>query len=198
MDGADVAKIISHPHRGAKAFAWPMTDPPKGCLVLKFVRQMVVIAVMVIMKKAARRGKKLERSDARRAQRERPNFLRSRPAPLLFEGRDPCQPVSHVVIAKAPGRFLEVGLQVKNRVGLFLVPPFGQLDEVANQVLTVTGDQVGDHLITEARAKLNIAGKVSAVEKRDIEFQVVAVKLLAFRQRPRAVSDAEPEVPQRS
>ena len=58
-----------------------MADAERGGLVLKLIGKNVRVALLAIVEKAARAGKKLKRLDRGRAQREGPLALGAHPAP---------------------------------------------------------------------------------------------------------------------
>src|SRR5439155_15898219 len=82
------AKIGAHPvgrrerrSIGLSLRGRPVADAEGSRLVLKLIRKNVRVSLLAIVEKAARRGKKLERPDRGRAQREGPLALGAHPAP---------------------------------------------------------------------------------------------------------------------
>ena len=78
------------------------------------------------------------------------------------------------------------------------MPLSRDIEEVADQVVTVPRHQFRNHFVAQPPEKVLIAGEEPAVKKRDAEFQVVAVKPAALGKGSGRVSNAEPQVPQGS
>jgi len=150
------------------------------------------------MEKTTHRGKKLEGPLAFGSEWLRPKFFRRDPTQALLKLEDQRQPAGDLKIPKAAGSFLEIGLQMKNRVAIFSVPVARYFREIANQVMTVPPDQARDRVLVEAREKPQLACEVAAIEKRNVEFQVGAMKLAAFGQCPRGAPHSESQIPERS
>jgi hypothetical protein len=101
-----------------------------------------------------------------------------------------------MVIPEAARSFFDVGLEVKNGIAILRVPLASHVRQVAKQVLMITSHQVWKHVIMQALIKPAVARQVAAIEKCDVEFQVIAVKPATLRKRVHAMANAEPQVPE--
>ena len=59
----------------------------------------------------------------------------------------------------------------------------------------ISRHQVRIHVVVQAVKELAIARQIPAIEQCDVEFEVIAVKPAALRQRVHAVPDPKPQVP---
>src|SRR5712692_1125415 len=160
-----------------------LADAERRCLLLELVSQVVVVALLLDVQKAAHGGEKFERPPASGFERQRPLAFRLHPASGSVELGDQGQPAAYLIVSQAPGGFLEVGLEVKDRVAVLAVPAARHFEEVRNKVLTVPRHQLGDCTVVEERKKPSVTSEIPAVEKRDAEFQIVAIELAALGER---------------
>ena len=70
------------------------------------------------------------------------------------------------------------------------MPLSRDLQEIADQVVTVPRHQFRNHFVAQPPEEALIAGEDPAVKKRDAEFQVVAVKPAALGKGSDGMSDA--------
>jgi hypothetical protein len=127
-----------------------------------------------------------------------PEILRRNPGFTLLEVGDACQPSANMIVPEAARTFFDVGLKVKNGFAIFRVPLACHVRQVAKQVEIISGHQTRNYIITQAGIKLAVAREVTAIEERDVEFQVISIKPATLRQRVYAMANAEPEVPKLS
>src|SRR5579859_2556862 len=131
INGARMTKIDAHPVRRINSSAIFYPNPTSGGSGLQFIGQRIIIAPLPVMKKAARRGEKIERRLHVMASLRRPDIFRRRPSTRFFDLGNESDPPCHVVIAQPARRILEVGLQVEDRVAFFFVPLPCEIGKVA-------------------------------------------------------------------
>jgi hypothetical protein len=102
-----------------------------------------------------------------------------------------------MIVSEPPRSILEIRLELENGVALFLVALACHFHQVLNKVLPVPSDKVGDNLFVQVRIKIRVTGDVPAIEKGDIEFQVVPVKAAAFVKGAGGIPDPQPQIPER-
>ena len=86
---------------------------------------------------------------------------------------------------------------MKNRLAVFLMPRAGEAGELLHQGFGFANHHPGKDAGAETLEEFFVAANVPAVQKRNVEFDVVAVKFPAFGEGPRGGAYAKMQVPER-
>ena len=123
-------------------------------------------------------------------------LLRFHPAADAVKVGDLRQPAAHMIVAQPARSFLEVGLEVKNRAAVLLVPPARHPCKIAHQLFAITRHQLRHDLVMKTHEQALIARQVPAVEQRNAELEVIGLKAATIAKRASGVSDPKPKVPE--
>ena len=175
-DEPRMAVIFAHLARGV-AFV-----PLFGQRVLGIERQHVRVAAGLQMQKAARICAKCRKA----ASSWRSGCLLAQLA----------QPAHELVVAQAAGRFLDVGLQMMNGVGVAGVALAREPGQIAGQRFAVGADEARQ-LRGQIGIERAVAAQISLVEQADVQLGVLVVDFQALGQRAHGVADAQAGIPQR-
>src|SRR6266496_1841892 len=122
--------------------------------------------------------------------------LRRRPLALAIQPRKQRHPHSQVVVAKPAGRLFHIGLEMEHGVSILRMTGTSDLRKLLNDVVAFAQKEFWQELVVQSLEQFSIAGNVPAVEKRDGEFDILRIKLLAFRQSARRRPQLHAKVPE--
>src|SRR6266496_1084609 len=122
--------------------------------------------------------------------------LRRRPLALAIQPRKQRHPHSQVVVAKPAGRLFHIGLEMEHGVSILRMTGTSDLSKLLNDVVAFAQREFWEELVVQSLEQFSIAGNVPAVEKRDGEFDILRIKLLAFRQSARRRPQLHAKVPE--
>lgn len=149
------------------------------------------------MDQASCGGKKIEGALALGVELRRSAAFVRRELFLAGELGDAFEPAGSVEIAQAAGRILKIGLEMENGLAIFRVALTGELGEILAEGSAIAGDDTGKHVIAELEEKRFITGKIPAIEKRNIELRILALKFCTFGKRASGRANPHAHIPER-
>jgi len=144
-----MAEVNSHPIRRAHRIRVGCPNRLGSGVVLGFPCEHIVVAPVAEMEKTAYRHEEVQSWLELFVHLRRQQGTGFRPVAQFVHRRNQRQPARHVVIAEAAGRFLDVGLEMKNRVAVFGVAVARDLGEPLHQTLRLTHHQLRNELIAQ-------------------------------------------------
>ncbi len=182
MNQARMLKVDAHPLRSGKDFAAADSDSLLGGFILGVPGECIVVARMAEMQKAARRHQKIERVVERLLQRRRQERACFGPGTGFFDRGNQRQPTSQIVIAQAARAVFDVRFEMKYGVAEFVVARAAEIGKPLHDLARLARYELGNQIIMKSFENGRIARKITAIEQRDRELDIVCIKAVAFGQ----------------
>ncbi len=100
-----------------------------------------------------------------------------------------------MIIAQPAGRILHVRLEVEDGIAHLAPAFFIHLRKPAHQVLPLAQDELWQNLLPKPAEKLEIARQEATVKKRNVEFEIIAMKQVTLFQGAGGRAKFQPYVP---
>src|SRR5690349_23677872 len=104
------------------------------------------------------------------------------------------EPGGDIEVADTSRNFLDVRLEMKDRLAELFMAAFRSLRERTDDRLALAANETRNRFFREASEEVAIAGQKARVKKRDRELDVFRVKTIAFRKSARGRAQLQPHI----